>query len=519
MLVATKQKALLLNLRNPERVTTLIPTAKVIDYKGRRMTAVPHRHEEVKVLQNIGIKAPSPIRYYYGWPGQYKPFAAQLETAEFLSSHTRAYCLNSMGTGKTVSGLWAYDYLRSIGLAGRLLVVAPLSTLERTWGDEVFRHFPHLTCCVLHGSADRRRKLLAQMSDIYVINHDGLGTVEDLLAVRADITHVIIDELALYRNKQTDRWKKMNSVVNKSSFGPRTAWGFTGTPIPNDPTDAWAQCRMLTPDTVPPYFNRFREKTMQQISQWKWVHRPDAIDTVYGVMQPSIRFSLDDCTDLPEQVFTEHDAPMTADQQKAYKAMARQLLAEYAGGQILAVNEAVKASKLLQIACGVVYGADGLEVTIAPTERLRVLSEIVEQSEGKVIVFVPFTGALNMVADHLRTKYTVAIVNGEVKKTDRDEIFGCFQKRYDPHVIVAQPGTMSHGLTLTAATTIVWYGLCHSHETFAQANARVRRPGQTRATVIAALTGSPVERRILDRLRNRESTQGLLLDMVKEGLL
>jgi len=517
MLVVRKQRALLLNLRDPELVTTVIPTAKVIMYKGKRITAVPHRVAETKVLRNIGIDAPSPIRYYYGWPGQFKPFNAQLETADFLSRHTRAYCLNSMGTGKTVSGLWAYDFLRESGQVHKMLVVAPLSTLERTWGDEIFRHFPHLTCTVIYGTAERRRKLLALDSDIYVINHEGLALIQDEMAKRPDIDIMIIDELALVRNKQTKRWKTTDQICNKQH--PRTVWGFTGTPIPNHPTDAWAQCRLLTPDSVPPYFNKFRDMTMHQVSQWKWAQRQDAIEVVHEAMQPAIRFSLEDCTDLPEQIFTEHDVAMTPEQQKAYRGMARELMAEHAGGQILALNEAIKASKLLQIACGVVIGSDGNEVLITPTERLRVLSEIVEQSEGKVIVFVPFTGALHMVAEHLRGKHDVALVNGAVSKADRDEIFGCFQKRVDPHVIVAQPGTMSHGLTLTAATTIVWYGLCHSHETFAQANARVRRPGQTRATVIACLTGTVVERKILDRLRNRESTQGLLLDMVKGGQL
>lgn len=514
MLVSRNHKALLLNLRNPERITTVIPTAKVISYKGRRVTAVPHGVAETKVLRNMGINAPSPIRYYYDWPGRFKPFTAQLETADFLSKHTRAYCLNSMGTGKTISGLWAYDFLRGTKHVNKLLVVAPMSTLERTWGDEIFRNFPHLTYTVLYGTAAKRLRLLDVDSDVYIINHEGLGIVKEALADRHDIDIVIIDELAMVRNKQTDRWKNTNEVCNKQH--PRTVWGFTGTPIPNEPTDAWAQCRLLTPDTVPAYYNRFREMTMTQISQWKWVGRADALDVVHRSMQPSIRFSLEDCIDLPEQVFVEHDAPLTTDQKSAYRAMAAKLMAEYAGGQIIAVNEAVKASKLLQIACGVVYSADGSAVVIEPTERLKVLSELVEQSEGKVIVFVPFTGALHMVANHLRKQTTVEIINGATCKTDRDTIFGDFQKREDPHVLVAQPATMSHGLTLTAATTIVWFAPITQNEVFEQANARMRRPGQKRATVVAHISGSAIERRMFDRLSKKQSTQGVLLEMIKD---
>ena len=211
---------------------------------------------------------------------------------------------------------------------------------------------------------------------------------------------------------------------------------------------------------------------------------------------------------------------MTKEQKQAYKEMMSKLATEVSGGQILAVNEAVKANKLIQIACGVAYDAQGGTIEIPNKPRLDVLAELIEESEGKVIVFVPLTGALEHVAGEVSQVAgpdAVAIVHGATSKNDRDRIFGDFQKQVNPRVLVANASTMSHGLTLTAATTIIWYAPVHSNETYEQACARVRRPGQTRTTVIAHIAGSDIERRVYKRLQDKQSMQGVLLDMMKEG--
>ena len=521
MQIHKEKKAVVLKLRNPTRVTTVIPTAVLVEHKGATLVAVPHRPDETRVLRNLGFEVPDPMPMHYNWPkvsGRHSPFSAQLETASFLSMNSRAFCLNGMGTGKTNSALWAYDYLRRTKTVKKMLVVCPLSTMERTWADSVFQTFPHLDCVVLHGSRDRRIKLLKQDVHVYVINIDGLATIKDELAKRDDIDLIVIDELALARNSGTDRWKILNAICNKQS--PRRVWGMTGSPTPNAPTDAWAQCKLVTPDNslVPKYFSAFRDRVMRQITPFKWAARQDANEAVYQMMQPAIRFSLDDCVDLPEQTFITRDVALTKEQDKAYKDMMSKLATEYSGGQILAVNEAVKANKLIQIACGVAYGTGGEEVVIPSKPRIDVLKEIIEESEGKVIVFVPLTGALESVASELRKDWTVETVHGGTSKSERDRIFGEFQRGLDPRVLVANASTMSHGLTLTAATTIVWYAPVHSNETYEQACARVRRPGQTRTTVIVHIAGTDVERRVYKRLQDKQSMQGVLLDMMKERI-
>lgn len=477
--------------------------------------AVPHRPDEVKVLRNLGFNPPDPLQYYYKFPGRFKPFQAQIETANFLSMHDRAFCLNSMGLGKTVTSLWAFDYMRDAKMVRKALVICPLSTMDRTWADEVFRTFPHLNAAVLYGTRERRLKLLKQDADVYIINTDGIKTIQKELANRPDIDLVIVDEMAMFRNASTERWKTLNDICNKQSS--RRVWALTGAPIPHEPTDAWAQCRIVNPTNplVPKYFGRFRDLVMRQVTQFKWAPREDALETVYKVMQPAVRFALDDCVDLPEQIFMTRDVEMTPEQKTAYKGMLDKLLTEYDGGQVLAVNEAVKANKLVQIACGVAYGKDGEYIKIPNDPRIEVLKEIIEESEGKVLVFVPLTGVLEDVVEKISPEWTVEAIHGGTPKAQRDEIFRNFQTTKEPHVLVANPATMSHGLTLTAATTIVWYAPIHSNDVYEQACARVRRPGQTRTTVIVHIAGSDIERRIYSRLRKKQKLQGALLDIMK----
>ena len=182
-------------------------------------------------------------------------------------------------------------------------MISPLSTLERTWADEIFQHFPHLTYTVLHGAKDKRIKLLKEDFDVYIINHDGVGIIEPHLKDRTDIDLVIVDEIAqCARNAGTTRWRKINTVVNKHK-APRACWGMSGTPTPNAPTDAWAQCRLVVPETVPPYFNRFKGQVMKQLSQFQWVPKAGATETVREVMQPSVRFTRDECLDLPPLMY------------------------------------------------------------------------------------------------------------------------------------------------------------------------------------------------------------------------
>lgn len=522
MFIYKKKQLAVIHPRNAKKYTEVIPTAKEFSYNGSTYVAVPHRPKEAVLLQQLGVEGlPDPMDTNYPYNGRFKPFDVQRQTASFASMHPRCFILNSMGLGKTVTSLWAYDYLKSLGYVHKALVVCPISVMERAWGDEVFKSFPWLKCSVVYGTRAKRLKILADTTqDVYVINPAGLSIIKDALASRDDIDLVILDEVALFRNSSCTRWKVANEICNKQLEGKRRVWGLTGSPIPNAPTDAFGQIKLVTPTNpdCPRYFGRFRDLVMVQKGQFQWIPKGDAVSTVYRIMQPAIRFSLDDAVDLPPQIKQTRKVGLTDEQKKAYKAMMNKLYAELEGGTITAVNEAVKVSKLLQICCGVAYGDNEQEVPVPCTGRLEALDEVVNESEGKVIVFIPFTSALQQTVTFLREQgHDVAVVDGSTPKSERDGIFWKFQETDQIDVIVANPSTMSHGLTLTAATTICWFGPCYSNEVYQQACARVRRPGQKRATVIVHMVSTQFEEKIYDRIEGKQSMQGLLLDMVREN--
>src|SRR6185436_8561096 len=128
---------------------------------------------------------------------------------------------------------------------------------------------------------------------------------------------------------------------------------------------------------------------------------------------------------------------------------------------------------------------------------------------AKIIVFVPFVHALQSIKDYLvKQGETVEMVYGGTAKGARDRIFADFQTSLSPRVLVAHPQCMAHGLTLTAASTIVWYTATNNPEHYEQANGRIRRPGQKEKQLIVHLTGTPVERVAYTRLKSRGRMQG-----------
>ena len=498
------------------QASVLFPDAKQAMMNGRNWVAVPHTLDGARVLRNIGMRAPSPIRSGYHWPRKpgYDPLPHQINTAEFLTLNKRAFVLNGMGTMKTLSTLWAADYLLSIGAVTRVLIVAPLSTLERVWADEIFFNMPHRSSAVLHGTRKKRLELLKQKHDFYIVNPGGLGIVGPAVNTREDIDLVIIDEVAEFGNATSVKWKQLNAIL-----GPkRWAWGLTGAPTPQAPTDAYGQVKLIKPENLNGQsFRGFKMRTMYQVSTFRWIERDDAQDTVFNTMQPAIRYKKADCIHLPPTTYQDRHCEMTTDQRKHYERLVKDSITNIGGVDITAVNAGVLLQKLVQAACGVVYGQEGKKAELDTTTRMAVVHELIAESESKVILFVPFTAALDRVHAQLSKKYTVGVVDGNVSATARNKVFQEFQHSAEPRILLAHPGTMAHGLNLTVASTIIWYAPFASHRIYEQACERIARPGQKLNTSIVHIYSTQTERRIYDALKKKKAMQQVLLDMVEEG--
>lgn len=500
------------------RLNALMPHVKTVTHDGKIYAVVPHKLDEYKVLRNLGYDIAPPILTDYEWPivNGYAPFDAQRYTAALISTNERCYVLNDLGTGKTRAALFAYDYMHRTGFVKSLLVIAPLSTLRRTWVNEVMAAFKGMTYQVLHGSAAVRRKRLAEPAQVYIVNHDGLGILIDDLIARPDIDMVIYDELTAIKTKNTARWKDANKLFQHKA----RVVGMTGLATPQAPTDAYGQIKALTPAKLNGWsLASFRDHTMRKVTQFKYLPRADASERVFAFMQPSIRFTRDQCIDLPPVQYVDYDCALSDEQRKLFNELKREFAAQLSTGEISTQNEADRINKMLQVILGCVYRTDGGVEYLDVSPRFKVLDDIIAASQGKVIVYTPYKHNLKMLVDHLQKTTTVAAVSGDTAIGERDRIFSRFQTTPDPHVLAAHPQCMSHGLTLTEASTIVWWGLPPSTEIYEQANARITRAGQRRSQYIARIVATSLETGRYRQLEKRGEMSGLLLDLVKSQQL
>lgn len=493
----------------------------MVNIEGHNV-ALPHTLEVIKVLRNLGSTAPSPIKHYYDWPrpARFKTvFEHQFATADFLTLNKRCFVLSEMGTSKTSSCLWAVDYLMHVGVVKKCMIVAPLSTLEMVWLNEIFDVCMHRTALVLHASAEKRRELLAKDVDFYIVNHDGLKVVAKEVAARKDINLVICDEVSAYRNAGTEKYKVMQKTTKDKMF-----WGLSGTPCPNAPTDAWALARLVDPTRVPSYFSSFRRMTMNQITQFKWAPKPDSHITAYNALQPAIRFAKKDCLDLPPMIFEDRQCDLSKEQEDAYKKMKNTFAAEADGQQITAVNAADKISKLRQILCGAIRNSDTEEYIVLPHEpRLKILLESIEEARAKVLVIVPFKGIIqslheDVMAWHKKEddgKYC-EIVNGDVGIGERNRIFQAFRDDPNLNELICHPKVMAHGLNMTQADMLVFYAPIYSNEETRQVMERLARPGQTRKMTCIRICANALEKEIYRMVDGRQESQQSILEMYRK---
>ena len=293
----------------------------------------------------------------------------------------------------------------------------------------------------------------------------------------------------------------------------------TGTPAAQSPVDAFGLAKLVNPQGVPRFFGAFRDLVMLKISNFKWVARPEATDIVYKSLQPAIRFTKKECLDLPDIIYTKRQVELTRQQNKYYKELRDKMVTQAAGEQVSAANAAVNMNKLLQISAGAVYTDDGDSLEFDIKHRYNVLSEVINESSKKVLVFVPFKNVIDVLVDKLcKDNIPTEIIRGDVPPTKRTEIFQRFQETPEPRVLVIQPKAAAHGVTLTAADTIVWWGPTSSVETYEQANARIHRAGQTSKCTVIQLQGSHIEKRIYALLDNKLDAHTKIIDLYKEIL-
>ena len=513
-------RLLVFKTRNPHKYS-LIPKSKALPIPGGYEVAVWWGLDEARVLRNLGVKdVPSPIYGRYDWPGRYKPMAHQKETASFLTLHKRAFVLSEPGTGKTMAALWAADYLMKRGDVRRVLILCPLSIMQSAWMQDISNSVIHRSAVVAHHAvAAKRIEIVQEGHEIVIINYEGLALIAKEIQNDGRFDLIIVDEANAYKNPQTTRWKVLNGLLKPNTY----LWMMTGTPASQSPMDAYGLAKLVNSKGVPSFFTAWRDMVMQKITMFKWAPKPNAAEIVHKALQPAIRYTKEQCLDLPPVVTVTREVTLTPQQSKYYNALKLQMVAQAAGETITAVNAAAALNKLLQISCGVAYTDNKETVEFDATPRLNVLLEVLEQTDRKVLVFALFRAAIESITTFL-TKHGIKTeeIHGGVPASKRGDIIRRFQTLPEPRVLVMQPQAAAHGITLTAADTVVFYGPLMSVEQYVQCCARADRKGQTsdKVTVIH-IQGSPVEKKTFAALSGKVDDNALLVSLfnseIKEG--
>jgi SNF2 family DNA or RNA helicase len=511
-------RALLLKTRNPHKYS-IIPKHKVIgESNGTYEVLVHWGLEETQVLRNLGVKdVPSPITRRYNWPGKYKPMAHQIQTSDFLTLHRKAFVFSEPGTGKTLSALWAADYLMSIKHVRRVLILCPLSIMHSAWLGDLSNSIIHRSAVVAHHTQSSRRIEMVQEDYEFVIaNYDGLNLIANEIVNDGRFDLVIVDEANAYKTPTTNRWKALRAILK-----PETRlWMMTGTPASQSPVDAYGLAKLVNPGGVPNFYTAWRDKVMLKATMFKWVPKPESKALVLEALQPAIRFTKEQCLDLPPVMTMTRTVALTPQQIKYYNALKDQLMVQTAGTTITAVNAAAGVSKLLQISCGAVYTDDKDVVEFDATPRLNELNAILGETERKVLVFALFRSSIDTIHAHL-TKHniTAECIHGGVSPTKRADIIRRFQHEPNPRVLIMQPQATAHGITLTAADTVVFFGPLMSVEQYIQCIARADRKGQNAEKVsVYHIESSPIEKKMFSALVSKVDDNFLLTDMFKTAI-
>jgi len=499
--------------------------------------AVPATYSNIQALRALALEVPTPMEIdEYDWPCRgIKPLPHQKTTANFLVVHKRCFCLNDMGTMKTLSALWAADYLmemeRRRGRRLRCVIVAPLSTLASVWQETIVRHFlGRRKCVVVYGSAIKRRKQLANDVDFYIINFEGLGVgfpadrkspltglAKDIKA-RTDIRLGIVDEASAYRHHTTRRHRAARSLLG----GLEYLWLMTGTPTSHGPEDAYGLAKLVNNANGESFLN-YKQRVLMQVTQFKWVPRYGAASEAAKMLQPAIRFDIDEVKKynwFPSCTKTPRECELSRKQKGAFKTLHDQAVLEMESGALVqAVNEAALRLKLIQVVAGAIYDRDHMSHDLDPEPRLELCREIVEECAQKVIIAAPLTNVLNLLHRKL-DGYEREIVNGAVPAKDRAEIFRRFGDPNNPlRVLLVDPATVSHGINeLVSASVVIWYAPTDNSERYDQLNKRIDRPGQRNATTVIQISATSIEREIFARLDGQQAMQGLILQFARDGL-
>ena len=453
-----------------------------------------------------------------------KPYAHQLIALEKSWNKENFAYFMEMGTGKTKVLIDNMSMLYDKGKIDGALIIAPKGVVKTWYEQELPTHLPnHIdNVSVLWQSnitKSQQEKLNSILENemllhILVMNVEALSTEKGVNFARKFInshkTLMAIDESTTIKTPTARRTKSI-ILLGKQAKYKRI---MTGSPITKNPLDLYTQCEFLDPwlldfTSYYAFRNRYAEmKTMhirgrsiQVVSEFKNLGELSEI-----VKNFSYRVLKEDCLDLPPKNFTKRHITLTPEQQKVYKQMKDHALAMLNGKVTTTMTVLTQLMRLHQITCGHFTADDG-SIQSVKSNRMNELMSILEETEGKAIIWANYQRDIENIVDEITDKYgsgSVVDYYGLTPQEDRQDNIRKFQNNPECRFLVGTPQTGGYGITLTQANTVIYYSNGYDLEKRLQAEDRAHRIGQKKTvTYIDLICEDTVDEKIVKALRDK----------------
>ena len=406
-----------------------------------------------------------------------KPFEHQATTTQFILDNPRVLITSDPGTGKTRSVLDAYAQRRE----GKLLVLAPLSILAASWGDDCTKFQPGLTYAVAY--ARNRAEAFKADVDIVITNHDAVKWLMKNKQYLDGFDTLCIDEFTAFKNKDSQRSKAAARLAEHFEY--RIA--MSGTPNSNTILDIWHPALLVDDGerlgkrfygfrgaVCTPQFNGFANV---------WVDKPEAQEMVAAAIKDiNVRYTLEDCSDMPEQSVNTMYVDLPPKILQQYNTLAEDSVLYTGKGTINAIHAGAKVKKLLQLCTGAVYDDHGSSLMVHDA-RYQLVMDLIQARDHSLVAFNwrHEREKLTELSDKAGIKYD--FIDGTTPAKKRKDIVDRMQAG-QLQVVFAHPQSAGHGLTLTRATSVIWASPTYNAEHYQQFNRRIYRAGQTKKTEV-----------------------------------
>jgi SNF2 family DNA or RNA helicase len=453
-----------------------------------------------------------------------QPYKHQLDALKkSWNKETFAYFME-MGTGKTKVLIDNMSMLYDKGKIDGALIIAPKGVVKTWCEQELPTHLPnHIEnvtvlwqANITKGQQEKLESILQNETSLHILimNVEALSTDKGVkFARRFLVSHramMAIDESTTIKNPSAKRTKNIISLGKHAKYKRI----MTGSPVTKNPLDLYSQCEFLDPwllnfQSYYAFRNRYAEmKTMHLRGRSiQVVHAFQNLGELSDKLKDfSYRVLKEDCLDLPPKNFTKRHIILTADQRKVYEQMKKQAIAVLNGKVTSTMTVLTQLMRLHQITCGHFTADDGSTQSI-PNNRITELMNILEETEGKVIIWANYQKDVNQIIKNIIEKYgqgSIVDYYGLTPQEERQENIRNFQNNPECRFIVGTPQTGGYGITLTQANTIIYYSNGYDLEKRLQSEDRAHRIGQKKTvTYVDLICEDTVDEKIVKALRDK----------------